>query len=340
MVKTASASQTNIFKAYVDCLKKYCIFRGRASRYEYWSFTFVYILILWAFNFIPGGELVVLIYVLGTLLPSIAVAVRRFHDRGKSGWLYAALFASILSPLFITMAILGLLYFSSGSSADLTGTGSVLVLIAYILTIILAIGAMIYSFIIVCGRGQPEANKYGQAPETSPKQEKTAFIIIVAYFIYLILLLVVLSIAGVAGYSSATNKYKITKTLDQMQVASMNIRALYSKKQSYEGLNMKTLHDLRALDNDICPDSCVGNYGANQFGGKIFIAPVQQGKAFTISYDGIPTLACQAIVAANWGTEASGFMGIYVNGERRDPESPATGLCFCDDGCRVDLEFK
>ena len=88
------------------CLReKYFTFQGRASRSEYWYF-YLFALLCWialgamffllggmrafdtgeftTLNFIVGGLAVIgFIYL---LIPNIAVMVRRFHDRGLSGW--------------------------------------------------------------------------------------------------------------------------------------------------------------------------------------------------------------------------------------------------------------
>lgn len=94
----------------------YADFRGRARRREYWMFTLVNAVIgliltlpllpalvqalVAAANeepFTPSGgtsSLLILglvltaVYSLAVLVPSLAVAVRRLHDTGKSGWWY------------------------------------------------------------------------------------------------------------------------------------------------------------------------------------------------------------------------------------------------------------
>jgi len=81
---------------YLEVLKKYAVFSGRARRKEYWYFTLVNFLISLALatmiysdgiNFHNLMYLVVdRIYFLAILIPSIAVTVRRLHDTGKSGW--------------------------------------------------------------------------------------------------------------------------------------------------------------------------------------------------------------------------------------------------------------
>ncbi|AYG85112.1 Inner membrane protein YhaH [Streptomyces hundungensis] len=75
---------------YIDALRKYATFRGRATRAEYWTFWLIDTAIVIAFiateqflglSLIPGY-----IYVIATVLPTWAVTVRRLHDTGRSGW--------------------------------------------------------------------------------------------------------------------------------------------------------------------------------------------------------------------------------------------------------------
>lgn len=79
------------FNYYLEVLKKYTVFNGRARRAEYWYFVLFNVIISFILGIIDGaiGLLqfgVSDIYSLGVLIPSIAVGVRRMHDVGKSGW--------------------------------------------------------------------------------------------------------------------------------------------------------------------------------------------------------------------------------------------------------------
>jgi uncharacterized membrane protein YhaH (DUF805 family) len=81
---------------YLEVLKKYAVFDGRARRKEYWMFflitvviTAVLILIdilIGTFSPQLGVGLLAGIYSLAVLIPTIAVTVRRLHDTGRSGW--------------------------------------------------------------------------------------------------------------------------------------------------------------------------------------------------------------------------------------------------------------
>ena len=83
---------------YVGPLKKYADFNGRASRKEYWLFSlwqagiYLSLILLEAASGAGIFVLLYVIYAIGTFLPTLAVAVRRFHDTEKSGaWLFILL---------------------------------------------------------------------------------------------------------------------------------------------------------------------------------------------------------------------------------------------------------
>ena len=78
-------------------LSKYAEFNGRARRSEYWYWTLAVIVALVVCIIISAishalGLVLYLLVILGTLVPGIAVAVRRMHDTGRSGfWLFIGL---------------------------------------------------------------------------------------------------------------------------------------------------------------------------------------------------------------------------------------------------------
>ena len=76
---------------YLMVLKKYAVFDGRARRKEYWMFFLFNVIIAVVLGVIGGllGDnrgLLANIYSLAVLVPGVAVAIRRMHDIGKSGW--------------------------------------------------------------------------------------------------------------------------------------------------------------------------------------------------------------------------------------------------------------
>jgi len=80
-----------IKKWYLEALRKYVEFSGRARRKEFWTFAltnFVISIVLSALDGIIGMGIgfIGTLFSLAIFLPSIAVGVRRLHDIGKEGW--------------------------------------------------------------------------------------------------------------------------------------------------------------------------------------------------------------------------------------------------------------
>ncbi|MFE2302443.1 DUF805 domain-containing protein [Streptomyces sp. NPDC059445] len=75
---------------YIDVLKKYATFSGRARLQEYWMFTLISSLIYIALIAVGISVLdtaaLAAVYELAVLIPSLAVSVRRLHDTDRSGW--------------------------------------------------------------------------------------------------------------------------------------------------------------------------------------------------------------------------------------------------------------
>ncbi len=83
-------------KYYIDVLKnKYMDFDGRASRKDYWMFVLFNLIAsivvgivgsVVGLNLPNHNNVLSSLYGLAVLLPSLAIAVRRLHDTGRSAW--------------------------------------------------------------------------------------------------------------------------------------------------------------------------------------------------------------------------------------------------------------
>lgn len=81
---------------YLEALRKYAVFDGRARRMEYWMFVLINCLIVVVLSVVDtvvgifslGNSIGALtgLYWLVVLVPSVAVTVRRLHDTDRSGW--------------------------------------------------------------------------------------------------------------------------------------------------------------------------------------------------------------------------------------------------------------
>ena len=98
----------------------YTNFSGRARRKEYWMFTLVYVIIstgctvldnvlgtVFMMDAGPLGEISMgygwayTICVLIHFIPGLALAVRRLHDVGKSGWFYLIFLIPFIGPVWL-----------------------------------------------------------------------------------------------------------------------------------------------------------------------------------------------------------------------------------------------
>ena len=101
---------------YLEVLKKYAVFNGRARRKEYWFFFLFNILVsillaaidmaIGSFNAEAGMGLLGGIYALAVLIPSIAVSVRRLHDTGRSGWWLLIALVPIIGVIVLVIFML------------------------------------------------------------------------------------------------------------------------------------------------------------------------------------------------------------------------------------------
>ena len=93
-------------------LKRYTDFAGRSRRKEYWFFLLGVFIVAILLSIIEGilglsgmvggvyGPLTTL-FLLGIIIPSIAVQIRRFHDQDKSGWFVLLSFIPFLGGLIV-----------------------------------------------------------------------------------------------------------------------------------------------------------------------------------------------------------------------------------------------
>jgi uncharacterized membrane protein YhaH (DUF805 family) len=120
-------------------LKRYADFSGRSRRMEFWMFQLLNVIVTMVLIFVtfggmpwgamtdptamtdtsmvaaePGalfyvGAGLLVVWALGVLIPSIAVTVRRFHDRDMSGWWYLGFIVASIIPLVGFVATIALI---------------------------------------------------------------------------------------------------------------------------------------------------------------------------------------------------------------------------------------
>ncbi|MEX2625971.1 MAG: DUF805 domain-containing protein [Ilumatobacteraceae bacterium] len=87
-------------------LERYAKFDGRARRAEFWWFVLANLIVYVVLAILAGAVSAVfwvlyVVYALAMLVPSIAVAIRRLHDTGKSGWFLLISFIPVVGPIIL-----------------------------------------------------------------------------------------------------------------------------------------------------------------------------------------------------------------------------------------------
>ena len=159
-------------------LRRYADFSGRSRRMEYWMWVLFQVLIYFAVIILTmvmgggmlmagadpgammaaGGGLMIIfglyaLWALGTLIPSIAVAVRRLHDTDRTGWW-------VLAPLapYLVMIVAGMM---AAGSPDSGGLAAILALLAMIAMVVLSLVLLVFYFL----EGTRGPNRYGPDPK-------------------------------------------------------------------------------------------------------------------------------------------------------------------------------
>jgi uncharacterized membrane protein YhaH (DUF805 family) len=114
--------------------KRYAEFSGRSRRLEYWMFAVFNAVVVGVLITVTGGfaaladvaskggdqtagamalfggtGMLVLVYALAVLIPSIAVTIRRLHDRDMSGWWYLGAIIGSMIPLLGSLVAIAFL---------------------------------------------------------------------------------------------------------------------------------------------------------------------------------------------------------------------------------------
>ena len=105
-----SKERVGFVEAFLLYFRRYADFKGRSRRSEYWWASL-------AIGLLGGviGAIVpdlAWIWSLATLVPSLALCVRRLHDIGKSGWAYLCILIPLVGPILL------IIWFCKDSTED------------------------------------------------------------------------------------------------------------------------------------------------------------------------------------------------------------------------------
>ena len=91
-----------MIEAYKKYFMNYANFKGRSTQGDYWWVVlanFLIGLILGLFG--EFGTTLASIYSIVTLVPGLAIVVRRLHDTNRSGWNYLWILLPIAGPIIL-----------------------------------------------------------------------------------------------------------------------------------------------------------------------------------------------------------------------------------------------
>ena len=184
-------------ESFIRFWKKYAVFKGRASRGEFWWWVLCNIIIVFAISLLFGllgaiaghsasyatlriSRVVTGLWSLATLVPNLALSVRRMHDTNKSGWSVAVCYGVLLVGYILTIAgttmtgigAVNAIYSGDTSTA---ATGAILTIIG---SLVLIAGCIVY-IVFMARRSDPAGVRFddpstaGYAP-TAPAMQNYA----------------------------------------------------------------------------------------------------------------------------------------------------------------------
>ena len=117
----------------------------------------------------------------------------------------------------------------------------------------------------------------------------------------------VLTVAAIAGLAQTMEKYRISKTHDDILSISQSVVDLYAWARRYPDMSNSTqIANKRAemCKNDVFPDGCVsGSVAKNVYGGNYEVTTNATASTITIKATGLSTKACQELASdsTDWG---------------------------------------
>ena len=174
-------ARMGFFEAVKTCLKKSFVFKGRARRSEFWWWTLFstsFIVSLLAEEISEDNVLLMVLYTLGLLalcvylgIANFAVATRRLHDIGRSGWWYGAtLIFGVVWTVWMVVKMFGIIGGMNPAHVDVESDAFALTLLKEMWAVVLIpyVIYIAYSILLLvwyCKDSQPGANKYGENPK-------------------------------------------------------------------------------------------------------------------------------------------------------------------------------
>lgn len=141
-------------------------FSGRTSRGRYWWYWLMNVIIMFVLINIIRIDLFRTVYYLLTLIPGIAITMRRLHDVNKKAWVLIPFYISSTTLVFSLLFIFFAFFSNLKINMDFM---AILIIIS-----ILILGVLgIYIFVLLVNKGDSGINRFGppygaDMPNTEP----------------------------------------------------------------------------------------------------------------------------------------------------------------------------
>ncbi len=122
----------------------------------------------------------------------------------------------------------------------------------------------------------------------------------------------VLSIGGIAGYSKAMAKYRLSKVNEQVSMIIANTKTTFGTKNDFIGLDKSMACKLNLFPSEMISGNCVIT---NTFNGNVDLKVIERDDTvFALAFAGLSHDACVSIFTSNWGGDSSsGFLGMVYS---------------------------
>ena len=157
----------------------------------------------------------------------------------------------------------------------------------------------------------------------------------------------VLSVAGIAGYSKAMTKWKINKTIEQIEQITHNTFTAYANQKEMDAMlpndedSMNLMKSLGIISEDMIVDGQL----KNSFGGDLELyASSDSGytghsgeKLVSLGYWNIPREACMALGSLDWAKGSAAVIGVGIS-PNRDNVYADSSACWVDNFLTIEEE--
>ena len=138
----------------------------------------------------------------------------------------------------------------------------------------------------------------------------------------------VLSVGGIAGYSKAMMKFKINKTIEQIEQITYVLFTAFANQKDFNNIiffeedGVNFMKSLGIISDDMIVDGEFGKELISFFGKNIFVdagtdpfsyPSNPNSKFINIEYENIPREACMTLGSLNWENSSAAVIGIGLN---------------------------